>query len=96
MAQMNFLEWDFLKGLAGFLSLYPLGSAVDLGQGRVGRVIEAHAEDPARPVVTVLKDANGPLGLRSVYRLDLKTAREEKIVRCLDCETEGFKGLDGF
>ncbi len=96
MGQMNLLEWNLLKGLVGYISLYPLGTLVDLGGERIGRVVEAHPEDPARPIVSVIKAAGVALGLNAVYRIDLKTSKDVKIQSCLSPENSGFRPLDGF
>ncbi len=96
MGRMNFLDWEMLKGLVGCISLYPVGSAVELAGGLVARVVGAHADDPARPLVAVLRDAKGNVPPGGIRRIDMKAAREEKIVRSLSPDAVGFKPLDGF
>lgn len=97
MAQMNFLDASLVKSLLKYLSVFPIGSFVELAGGRVCRVIEAHPEDPTRPVVSVLRNEKGqPLPMRQILQVDLMRERNEKIARVLEADVTKFKHLDGF
>jgi HD-GYP domain-containing protein (c-di-GMP phosphodiesterase class II) len=69
------------------LSFYPAGSVVELADGAVAIVVAAHSgrldlSTPARPVVTLLTDAQGQ-PLVKPRPLDLAVAEQRKIVRTL-------------
>lgn len=97
MAQMNFLDAALVKSLLRYLSVYPIGTFVELGGGRVGRVVEANAADPNRPVISILRNEKGlPLPMKQIQQVDLARDRNEKIARVLDAEAAKFKVLDGF
>jgi HD-GYP domain-containing protein (c-di-GMP phosphodiesterase class II) len=97
MGQMQFLDPNYVKLLASWLSAYPVGSGVQLQSGRVGRVVAANLDDFKKPVVAILKSANGqPLPMKQIIWVDLKTMQEEKIAKAIDDAEVGFKGLDGF
>jgi HD-GYP domain-containing protein (c-di-GMP phosphodiesterase class II) len=97
MSQMQFLDPQGVKCLAGWLSAYPVGSGVQLQSGRVGRVVAANLDDFKNPVVAILKNANGQaLPMKQIMWIDLKTMPDDKIAKAIDDAEAGFKGLDGF
>ncbi len=97
MGQMNFLDAALVKSLLRYLSAYPIGTFVELGSGRVGRVVEASPLDPTRPVISVLRTEKGqPLPMKQVLQVDLMKDRNEKIAKVLEAEAGKFKALDGF
>lgn len=97
MGQMNFLDAGLIRSLIRYLSIYPVGSFVELGSGRVGRVVEAHPEDAARPVVSILRNENGqPLPLKLIQQVDLAKERGERIAKVLEPDANRFRPLDGF
>ena len=48
-----------LKSLIEQISLYPLGTFVQLNAGEIGRVIQINKNLPTRPVVRVIADSSG-------------------------------------
>jgi HD-GYP domain-containing protein (c-di-GMP phosphodiesterase class II) len=97
MGQMQFLDPNYVKALAGWLSVYPVGSAVVLQSGSIARVVAANLDDFQRPVVAVLKGADGqPLPMKQIVHINLKTMPNEKIVKGMGEAEAGFKGLEGF
>jgi HD-GYP domain-containing protein (c-di-GMP phosphodiesterase class II) len=97
MAQMNFLDASLVKSLLRYVSVYPIGSFVELATGRICRVVEAHPEDATRPVVSVLRNEKGqPLPMRQILQVDLLSDRNEKVARVLEADVTKFKHLDGF
>jgi hypothetical protein len=97
MGQMNFLDANLIKSLMRYLSIYPIGSFVELGGGRVGRVVEAHPEDVTRPVISILRNEKGqPLPLKQILQVDLMKDRGERIAKVLEPDASKFKPLDGF
>jgi HD-GYP domain-containing protein (c-di-GMP phosphodiesterase class II) len=97
MAQMNFLDANLVKALLRYVSVYPIGSFVELSSGRLCRVVEAHVEDPTRPIVSVLRNEKGqPLPMRQILQVDLLREKNEKVVKVLEADVTKFKHLDGF
>jgi HD-GYP domain-containing protein (c-di-GMP phosphodiesterase class II) len=97
MAQMNFLDATLVKNLMRYLSVFPIGTFVELGSGRMGRVVEAHPEDPNRPVISILRNEKGqPLPMKQILQVDLMKEKAERIVKVVDVEAMKFKPLDGF
>ena len=69
------------------LSFYPVGSVVELADGRVGVVVATHLmprqlQTPSRPVVAILADADGH-AYPAPRHLDLAECEGETIVRAL-------------
>ncbi|MCX7633586.1 MAG: HD domain-containing protein [Turneriella sp.] len=48
-----------LKSFLDSFAIYPLGSIVELSDGRIGMVVSAVKGKPMRPVVWILRDTNG-------------------------------------
>jgi HD-GYP domain-containing protein (c-di-GMP phosphodiesterase class II) len=97
MGQMNFLDATCIKNLIRYLSIYPIGTFVELSSGRMGRVIASNPEDSTRPVISILRNEKGiTLPLRQILQVDLLKEKSEKIVKAVDSEASKFKPLDGF
>lgn len=97
MGQMNFLDSALIKNLLRYLSFYPIGTFVELASGRIGRVVGAHPEDPAHPVISILRNEKGqPLPMKQILQVDLTKEKNERIVKVIDGEALKFRPLDGF
>ena len=97
MGQMNFLDPALIKNLLRYLSVYPIGTYVELASGRMGRVVAAHPEDHLRPVISILRNEKGqPLPMKQILQVDLVKDKNERIVKVVDGEAAKFKPLDGF
>lgn len=97
MGQMNFLDAGLVKNLMRYLSVYPIGTFVELASGRMGRVVAAHGEDHTRPVISILRNEKGqPLPMKQILQVDLLKDKAERIVKVVDSEAQKFKPLDGF
>ncbi len=97
MGQMNFLDPALIKNLLRYLSVYPIGTYVELASGRMGRVIAAHPDDHTRPVISILRNEKGqPLPMKQILQVDLMREKNERIVKVVDNEAAKFKALDGF
>jgi HD-GYP domain-containing protein (c-di-GMP phosphodiesterase class II) len=84
LAEQGQLDRDFAEYLLN-LSFYPVGTVVELSDGRVGVVVANHPNRldpraPSRPVVAVLVDAEGMILPRPEH-LDLSAAERGGIVR---------------
>jgi HD-GYP domain-containing protein (c-di-GMP phosphodiesterase class II) len=84
LAERGHADKDFSEQLLN-LAYYPVGSVVELTDGRVGAVVANHPDrvdprSPARPVVAVLADATGTALVRPEY-LDLYAADTGSVLR---------------
>lgn len=89
LAEQGKLDKDFCEYLIS-LTFYPVGTVVELTDGRVGIVAANHPNrmDPrasARPIVAVLAEADGTLSSRPEH-LDLSASERGAIVRALSVE----------
>ncbi len=89
MAEQGQLDRDFAEYLLN-LAFYPVGTVVELTDGRVGLVVANHPNrldprTPGRPVVAVMVDADGALLPRAEH-VDLSAADRGSIVRGLSAE----------
>ena len=84
LAEQGQIDHDFAEYLLN-LAFYPVGTVVELTDGRVGVVVANHPNrldprSPGRPVVAVLADADGT-PLPRVEHVDLAAADRGSIVR---------------
>ena len=85
LAEQGAIDSDFAEYLLN-LSFYPVGTVIELTDGRVGTVVANHPNNrldpraPGRPVVAVLAEADGALLPRAEY-VDLAAADGGGIVR---------------
>jgi HD-GYP domain-containing protein (c-di-GMP phosphodiesterase class II) len=97
MGQMNFLDPVIIKSLLRYLSIYPIGTYVELASGRMGRVVAAHPEDHTRPLISILRTEKGlPLPMKQILQVDLFKEKNDRILKVVDGEAMKFKPLDGF
>lgn len=71
-------------------SMFPVGSFVQLSDGRTARVVYANHEEYMRPQVAVLRDAKGQ-NLTTSERVDLLAERNLKVVKALTAADAGFE-----
>jgi hypothetical protein len=86
LAEHGQLDRDYAACLVR-LSFYPVGTVVELTDGRIGTVVANHpnpadSRAPGRPVVAVLADADGVL-LPHPEHVDLATAEQGSILRAV-------------
>lgn len=62
---------EFVEAFCELMGVYPIGSTLKLRSGKIGLVVDVHAEEPERPLVRVLRGANG----RRAPRLELVDLR---------------------
>ena len=55
----NSFDADVMKIFINKMSVYPIGSVVELDTGEVARVISVKSGSPLRPIVMIIKGANG-------------------------------------
>jgi HD-GYP domain-containing protein (c-di-GMP phosphodiesterase class II) len=74
---------ELLRGFLALLSVYPLGSFVELSTGAIGRVVRLNEANHLRPVVEVVRDPKG-LPVHPPTILKLQNVQGTTIVRCLE------------
>lgn len=87
MISMDVGKFD-LKIVRTFLnqvSLYPVGSCVELSDKRVGVVLAANADKPLRPSIRIIKDEYGTF-VRNLVLVDLVKENHLFIVKALDLQ----------
>lgn len=68
------LDWELVYAFVKAMAIYPIGSYVKLETGEVARVIRANADNPERPVLSVVADARRTV-LRKPVEIDLNVVR---------------------
>ncbi|MBX7057412.1 MAG: HD-GYP domain-containing protein [Leptospirales bacterium] len=81
--QMHHFDPRLLRTFLGRISIYPLGSLVQLSNQFVGMVVSSRAEKPLRPVLRVMRGADGATPPNLQF-LDLIKEADLYIVRALD------------
>lgn len=91
MYKMNGTAWppDFIDSFIRMMGLFPMGTAVELSDGRTGLVSRYDPDHPTRPGVIIIKKSKGSVHMD--YCLDLKTQDNIFVNRALTCEeAEGW------
>ncbi len=93
MSQRGLLSQHFVKAFLAYTSLFPVGSIVELSDGRLARVIHANASLFHRPLVSIVRsDTNKILEEGEIYQLDLAYDESISVVRALP--PDFLKGVD--
>jgi HD-GYP domain-containing protein (c-di-GMP phosphodiesterase class II) len=74
---------ELLRAFLALLTVYPLGSFVELSTGAVGRVVQVNEANHLRPVVEIVRDPKG-LSVQPPTVLELQGVAGTTIVRCLE------------
>ncbi|MBD3314552.1 MAG: HD domain-containing protein [Chitinivibrionales bacterium] len=98
MARQGLISQEFVKAFMEYASLFPVGSLVRLNDGRIAKVVATNGTSYAKPVLSILTDADGKaLSPNQIYQLDLKEETECQIVKALPAGFLRDVGLmDGF
>ena len=59
ISEKNYFDPVFLKALLDKISIYPVGSMVELSSGEIAMVTSANPHSPLRPVAVILVDSQG-------------------------------------
>lgn len=96
MASKRIIDPDMVRILLRSISLYPIGSWVELNTREIGRVIASGGEAFDRPTINVLFDrSKRPLAAGRI--LDLREKPHVKVVRMIDATPNGLDGpVTGF
>jgi HD-GYP domain-containing protein (c-di-GMP phosphodiesterase class II) len=80
MVGHGFLSAQHVKMLVSSIALFPVGSVVELSDGRIGRVVGANSDSFAKPQITVLTNELGQrLAQQQTYQLDLKESAPDGV-----------------
>jgi hypothetical protein len=98
MTRQGLLCGDFVKAFLNYISLFPVGSIVELSDNRVGKVVHANGMSYAKPVISVLTDSSGsPLPADNYTQLDLRNDVRLQVVKALTPDhVKGVGIMDGF
>ncbi len=84
MSKAGMIPGEFVKAFLEYVSLYPVGSLVQLNDNRIAKVIHANRTSLGKPEVSILTDCAGTLVAKSEIRqLDLSTCPGAQITRAL-------------
>ena len=85
---------DVVKGLLRYLSLFPVGSFVELSTGELAQVVHSNEDDFLKPVVSILRNQYRET-LSPPQLVDLHSASASKIASVAD-EVPNLDDLAGF
>jgi HD-GYP domain-containing protein (c-di-GMP phosphodiesterase class II) len=93
MSRKNLLSNDLVKAFIAYMSLFPVGSLVELSDHTTAKVVQANELHYTKPVVSVLMDSKGGLLSREkIYQVDLAKNQNVQIVKAI--ESHHLPGLD--
>jgi hypothetical protein len=96
-SRQGLISGEFTKSLVQCLSLFPIGSIVELSNKCVGKVIRATMASPSKPTVCLFFDENGKeLSGVSSYEVDLSSNLAVSIVKAHPNDYKNIFWLSGF
>ncbi|MCR4316943.1 MAG: HD-GYP domain-containing protein [Planctomycetes bacterium] len=87
---------EIVKGQLKYLSLFPVGSFIELSNGQIARVISADKVNFARPVVQPLFDMKTKRPLPATLSIELARQPKIRVVRAIDHREIGAEDSSGF
>ena len=87
--QMARFDPKILRTFLGRISIYPLGSLVQLSNQQIGMVVGCRPDKPLRPILRLMRDENS-LPLNGLAFVDLIKQTEVYIVKALDAPAAGI------
>jgi HD-GYP domain-containing protein (c-di-GMP phosphodiesterase class II) len=91
-SKQGLLSGELVRSFVQFMSLFPIGSIVELSNRCIGKVIRTNPSSPSKPVVCILFDGDGtPLSGSKIYEEDLSANLSLSIVRA---HPNNFRGID--
>lgn len=96
-SQQGLISGEYTKALVQCLSLFPVGSIVELNNGSIGKVVKATPSSPAKPVVCLLFDENGkkPSG-SGTGEVDMLSTHSVSVVKAHPNDYRDIFWLSGF
>jgi HD-GYP domain-containing protein (c-di-GMP phosphodiesterase class II) len=93
MARKNLLSNEYVKAFITFMSLFPVGSLVELSDHSIAKVIHANELHFTKPIVSVLTDTSGDLlPMKNICQVDLSKNQTLQIIKAV--ESNHLPGLD--
>lgn len=84
MSKTGLIPGEFVKSFLEYVSLYPVGSLVELADKRIAKVIHANKDSLGKPVVSIITDSRGNLLARShIFQEDLSKNKDIQIVKAI-------------
>jgi HD-GYP domain-containing protein (c-di-GMP phosphodiesterase class II) len=98
MAHDGIVNSDYVKCFLSYMSLFPVGSLVELSDNRIGKVIQANGALFAKPVVSILAEKGIRISDKSrIYQEDLKKSNALQIIRPVPGDAyQEIEIMDGF
>jgi HD-GYP domain-containing protein (c-di-GMP phosphodiesterase class II) len=93
MSRKNLLANEYVKAFITYMSLFPVGSLIELSDHTIAKVIHANELHFTKPIVSVIADTKGNLLPReNIYQVDLSKNQALQIIRAV--ESNHLPGLD--
>lgn len=84
MSKTGLIPGEFVKAFLEYVSLYPVGSLVQLNDHRIAKVIQANKDSLGKPVVSIITDSTGKVLARShIMQEDLSRNKNLQITKAL-------------
>ncbi len=97
MVRHGFISQTHTKGLLKFVSLFPVGSLVELNTGQFAKVIQSNGSSFAKPVVRILYDKGNRILPADQQKVEnLADTISLRIVRAHGFDLPDFSYMDGF
>ncbi|MBN1127653.1 MAG: HD domain-containing protein [Chitinispirillaceae bacterium] len=87
-----------LKAFLKYVSLFPVGSLVELSDNTIGKVVQSNGTSYSKPIISILANAQGGhLSNGSIYQIDLSGNSSLSIIKALPYDHLGDKNImEGF
>jgi HD-GYP domain-containing protein (c-di-GMP phosphodiesterase class II) len=93
MSRKDLLASDLVKCFISYMSLFPVGSMVELNDHTVGKVVQANELHYTKPVVSIVADSRGSLLSKDkIHQVDLSKNQNLQIIKAI--EATKMPGLD--
>ncbi|MBF0430857.1 MAG: HD domain-containing protein [Fibrobacteria bacterium] len=97
MAHAGMLDKEIVKQFVRSISVYPVGSLVELTDGRKAKVIQANQDNVKEPMVSLIADSQGKkLKKEDVNQIDLANSSSVKISRGISSAGQEISLMEGF
>jgi HD-GYP domain-containing protein (c-di-GMP phosphodiesterase class II) len=84
MSKTGLIPGEFVKAFLEYVSLYPVGSLVELNDHRIAKVIHANKDSLGKPIVSVITDTTGRvLAKGHIVQEDLLKNKNIQIIKAL-------------
>jgi HD-GYP domain-containing protein (c-di-GMP phosphodiesterase class II) len=98
MTKTNLIADEFVKAFLNYISIFPIGSLVQLNNHSVAKVVDANPQSLGKPVVAVLSDSQGRIVRKNEIRyINLRVEDDLFIIKALASDfVKGIGIMDGF